>query len=362
MTLKKHAALLLAAALVLCSGCGADRSVVSSGGGQSSQPSESSRGTASAASGIPDSDDALVIYTPHDAEPMNAGIVAFMSKYPNIKVEVIAGGTGELCERVAAEAAKPEADVLWGGGADSMEAYSDYFSAYSAVNNSHISSQFKDEQEKWTGESPLPMVIIYNKKLLEEAGIKAPTSWNDCLNPALKGKIAYCQPSKSGSAYTQLCTMILANGGKEAGWDYVEKFAENLGGNILDSSGKCHKLVASGEYMIGITIEKSAAQYRDNPNIGFCYPSEGTSAVPDAVAIIKNCRHPDNARLFVDFVTSRECQDEQSSDWSRRPSRDDVSAPAGLAPMSDIRLVDYDFSWAAGEKENIIARFGRLMG
>ena len=93
------------------------------------------------------------------------------------------------------------------------------------------------------------MVIIYNKKLLKEAGLSAPESWADCLRPEFKGQIAYCMPSKSGSAYTQLCTMIQANGGKEAGWDYVEKFVANLNGKILDSSSKCHKLVANGEYM-----------------------------------------------------------------------------------------------------------------
>ena len=37
----------------------------------------------------------------------------------------------------------------------------------------------------------------------------------DLTKPEWKGKIAYCLPSKSGSAYTQLCTMILGHGGKE---------------------------------------------------------------------------------------------------------------------------------------------------
>src|SRR5574344_2196534 len=213
----------------------------------------------------------LVVYSPHDAEPLNAGVIAFMTKYPNIKVELISCGTGELCERIASEASNPKADVFWGGGADSMEAYSAYFDTYTCANDSSIDRHFKDENRKWIGESPLPMVIIYNKKLLAEAGVPNPTSWNDCLNPKLKGKIAYCQPAKSGSAYTQLCTMILAHGGKEKGWEFVEKFVHNLNHTILDSSGKCHKLVASGAYYIGITIEKSAALYKSDPNIGVCY-------------------------------------------------------------------------------------------
>ena len=45
----------------------------------------------------------VVIYSPHDANPLNAGVAMFEEKYPNIKVEVVAAGTGELCQRIVAE-------------------------------------------------------------------------------------------------------------------------------------------------------------------------------------------------------------------------------------------------------------------
>lgn len=309
----------------------------------------------------PDTDSSsVVIYSPHDADPLNADIVAFMNRYPAIRVVLVAGGTVELCDKIREQIDTPEADVLWGGGADTLSAYSDCFMKYTSANSSSIDPQFIDSDGRWTGESPLPMVIIYNKKVLASLGVKEITSWQDLLAPELKGQIAYCQPSKSGSAYTQLCTMLLANGGKEKGWDYVEKLFSNLNGKILDSSGKCHKLVAAGEFAAGITIEKSAALYADNPDIGYCYPSEGTSAVPDAIAIVKNCRHKENAELFMDFILSREAQEEQSTDWNRRPSRDDVSLPKGLLAIGSIKLVDYDFAWAADEKEEIISRFSSL--
>lgn len=303
----------------------------------------------------------VVIYSPHDAEPLNAGILAFMDKYPQIKVKLLPAGTGELAEQIKAEASNPQADVFWGGGADTMEAYDMYFEQYVCRNDAYISSAFKDSDKRWIGESPLPMVIIYNKKMLEESGVKSPSSWKDLLSPSFKGRIAYCQPSKSGSAYTQLCTMIFAYGGGESGWDFVKRFADNLDGKILDSSGKCHKLVASGVYMVGITIEKSAALYADEPNIGFCYPSEGTSAVPDAVAIVKNCPHPKNAELFADFVTSYASQKQQCTDWHRRPARNDVPPPEHLRPIKNITLVNYDFTFASAEKEKNIKRFESYM-
>jgi len=79
---------------------------------------ETKAGAGAAAKAPGDYKGTVVVYSPHDADPLNAGVNLFMEKYPNVKVEVVAAGTGELCNRIAAESANPIADVLWGGGAD----------------------------------------------------------------------------------------------------------------------------------------------------------------------------------------------------------------------------------------------------
>lgn len=303
----------------------------------------------------------VVVYSPHDADPLNAGVNQFMEKYPNVKVEVVAAGTGELCNRIAAESANPIADVLWGGGADSLAAFKEYFQPYVCANDEFIGEAYKDPDDLWIGESPLPMVIFYNKELIEKDGLTIPESWEDLTKPEWKGKIAYCLPSKSGSAYTQLCTMVLGHGGKEDGWAFIEKLYENLDGKMVDSSGKCHKMVADGEFYVGLTLEKAAVQYAEDDTVGFVYPKDGTSAVPDGVALVKGCPNEENAKLFIDFVTSKECQTEQSQTWGRRPVRSDLEVGEGMAKLEDIPLVDYDFDWAANEKEAIIERFNEIM-
>lgn len=302
----------------------------------------------------------VVVYSPHDADPLNAGVNMFMEKYPDIQVEVVAAGTGELCNRIAAESANPIADVLWGGGADSLAAFKQYFEPYTCANDDVIDAAYKDPDGYWIGESPLPMVIFYNKELLAKDGLDAPESWEDLTDPKWKGKIAYCLPSKSGSAYTQLCTMIFGHGGTEEGWKFIEKLYENLDGKMVDSSGKCHKMVKDGEFYVGLTIEKSAIKYAGDDTVGYCYPSDGTSAVPDGVALVKGAPNMDNAKLFIDFVTSKECQEAQNKDWGRRPVRSDV-AVEGMPALSEIKLVDYDFDWAANEKEANIEKFNDIM-
>ena len=356
--MKKLFALLLALAMVfaLCA-CGETKAPAAPA--EDTPPAEGSEPAESAEPAEKAPEDYtgnLVVYSPHDADPLNAGVEMFRQTYPNINVEVIAAGTGELCQRVVAEAANPQGDVLWGGGADTLAAYTDYFAPYVCANDDVIGDAYKDANDLWIGESPLPMVFIYNKTLIDEADV--PTTWEGLCDESLKGKIAYASPAKSGSAYTQLCTMLFSQPTLDEGWALVEKFIANLDGKIQDSSGNCHKLVASGEYALGVTIEKSAVLYADNPDIGYVYP-EKNSAVPDGVALIKNCPNEENAKLFIDFVTSLECQTAQNADWARRPVRSDLT-PVGLCELSELDLCDYDFAYAATEKESIVEKWNDL--
>lgn len=323
-------------------------------------PPASAPASASTATPTEEPSGTVVVYSPHDADPLNAGVNEFMAKYPKVKVEIVAAGTGELCNRIKAESASPIADVLWGGGADSLAAFKDYFAPYVCANDAVIADAYKDADDKWIGESPLPMVIFYNKKMLDDQKLAIPQSWEDLTKPEYKGQIAYCLPSKSGSAYTQLCTMILGKGGKEEGWKFIEKLYKNLDGKMVDSSSKCHKMVKDGEFAIGLTLEKAAVQYKED-YVGFVYPTDGTSAVPDGVCLVKGAPNEANAKLFIDYVTSAECQTNQSKNWGRRPVRNDIEVAAGMPKLADIKLMDYDFEWAATNKETIIEKFNEIM-
>ncbi|MDL2323619.1 ABC transporter substrate-binding protein [Ruminococcaceae bacterium OttesenSCG-928-A16] len=352
---KSAVAILLAT--LLCAGLAA------CGSTPASTPSPSApAGSAAPAASTPDKEHSgtVVVYSPHDADPLNAGINAFMEKYPSIKVEVVAAGTGELLNRIKAESANPIADVFWGGGADSLAAFKEHFAPYVCSSDDVIDEAYKDADDLWIGESPLPMVLFYNKALLEKDGLEVPTGWDSLLDPAWKGKIAYCLPSKSGSAYTQLVTMILGHGGKEDGWKFIEDLYANLDGKMVDSSGKCHKMVKDGEFYVGLTLEKSAVQYDGDDTVGYVYPQDGTSAVPDGVALVDGAPNEENAKLFIDYVLSYECQLRQSQDWGRRPVRNDIEVE-GMIKLSDLVLVDYDFDWAANDKEQIVERFNDIM-
>ena len=82
------------------------------------------------------------------------------------------------------------------------------------------------------------------------------TRWADLLDPRLKGRIAFSDPAASGSSYTALATMLSALGGERD--ETIRRFAENLGGVQLESSGEVLTAVANGDAWVGITLEESA--------------------------------------------------------------------------------------------------------
>ena len=299
----------------------------------------------------------LTIYSPHDADPLNAGLQGFEAKYPNVKVEIVADGTGNLLNRIKAEAAAPEADILWGGGADSLAAYKEFFQSYKPSCIDLIDPSLYDPECLWIGESPLPMVFLVNTDLVAEEDI--PKTWKDLADPKWEGKIAMADPSSSGSAYTQLNTILMIYGQVDddyaAGREMVKSMMKNL--VIQSGSSGAHKNVDSGEYPIGITLEKAAVQYDlEGGHLKMIYPEDGTSAVPDGIAIVKDCKNLELAQLFVEYALSADTQAAQNKDCGRRPIRSDVT-PVGLNPLGDITLMNYNFDYAGANKADIVEKW-----
>lgn len=298
----------------------------------------------------------VTIYSPHQTEIINPIIKEF-EEQTGIRVDLVTGGSGELLNRIQAEGDNPLGDVLWGPGAESLEAYKDDYEPYETSEDANIPNEYKSPSKHWVGFAAPPMVIMYNKDLVDEAEV--PESWEDLLDPKWKGKIAFTDPAKSGSAYTQLVTMLLAfQEGDEKGWDFVEKFVDNLDGKILSGSSMVYQGVSDGEFPLGITLEKAAYRYiAGGSPVDIVYPSEGTAIVPDGTALIKGAKHKENAQKFIDFTVSKDVQELISSEFHNRSIREDIAPPEGLLETNEIPVVDYDFEYAAENRDDIMKKF-----
>ncbi len=280
----------------------------------------------------------LVVYCPHPLvfiEP----IVKKFEAATGIQTEVVAAGTSELLKRFEAESANPLGDVMWGGTLSVLEPSKKFFETYQSPEVASFVDEAKDPDGKITGFTLVPSVIMVNTKLIGNIKVEG---YQDLLNPALKGKIAFADPSKSSSSFEHVVNILygMGKGDPEKGWGFVQELAKNLGGKLLSGSSAVYKGVADGEYTVGLTFEEGAATYvKSKAPVKIVYMSEGVISKADGSAIIKGAKNMENAKKFVDFVSSKETQSMIASQLSRRSVRKDVPPGEGLMPLPQIKLI-----------------------
>lgn len=293
----------------------------------------------------------LTVYTSHKEEVYRP-IVKEFEERTGIWVEVVTGGTNELLEQLAAEQDSPQCDVMFGGGAESLLLYEDCFAPYTCSEAELLQPELRQEGDPWTPFSSLPIVLIYDPRLVKAEEL---SGWGDLLSGQWQGKIALADPAVSGSGYTAAVTLMTALGGDP--WDNLDRFHVQLDGNLLSDSGDVVSAVASGSYAVGITLEETALKnLAQGANISIVYPTEGTSCLPDGIALIQNAPHTENAKAFIEFVQSAHVQARVVSDLSRRTVRTDVADREELPDFGDLPLIHYDIVWASEHKDALLAR------
>lgn len=74
-------------------------------------------------------------------------------------------------------------------------------------------------------------------------------------------------------------------------------------------------------------------------------------------AIIKGGSNTENAKIFMDWLLTKEVQELNTSISHRYSVFPDVASPEGLPSLDDVDLVDYDCTEAASMKENVLTKF-----
>ena len=120
--------------------------------------------------------DRLVIFTSHK-ETIYEPILKEFEQRTGIWVELETGGTVTLLERIAA--GESGADLMFGGGADSLSAYSACFAPYVSEYAGDVAPEYDLGGGIWTPFSALPVVLIYNTKLVRQ---NPPERWADLLD------------------------------------------------------------------------------------------------------------------------------------------------------------------------------------
>jgi iron(III) transport system substrate-binding protein len=245
----------------------------------------------------------------------------FTKKYPFLKPNVIRLGSERLAERVVVEgqAKTVKADVI-------HESEMDFYGllkkglieAYDSPQRAAFRLQYKDEKGFWTVNSETLNVIAYNTSLVKGADV--PKSFADLLTPKWKGKILIDENESKWMA------AAIAVWGQEKTLDFLRKLSA-LDAKSVGGHSQMQTLLAAGDAAIvaislvhGVELLKRQGAPVDwvavDPLISRQF----------ALALLKGAPHPNAGKLYIDFMLSKETQQELAA-GGYNSGRRDFEAP-----------------------------------
>jgi iron(III) transport system substrate-binding protein len=261
----------------------------------------------------------LVLYTGMETDEANLFLAEFAKKYPFIKTDLFRSSGEKVQTRFLVEhrANTHIADVFQ---TSIVQVYQlrnlKLLARYASEEAAAYPEGFKDPQGTWTAFYQIPYVIGFNTRLVASKDV--PTSYEDLLQPRWKGWIAM------ETAEYQWFYHWMQILGRDRGVEFMKKFA---GQNLQMRAGHTllAQLVAAGEAALATVVysnrvERMKASGAPIDWVRFKGP---TITAINAVSVPAQAPHPNAARLFVDFVLSKEGQSLLRG-LRRVPARPDV--------------------------------------
>ncbi len=303
----------------------------------------------------------LVVYGSCEEEYLSAACAKFEELY-GIKTTYQRLSTGEVQAKIEEENGNPSADVWFGGTTDpyNVVAGEGLLEPYEAMNAVHLSDEmYKDAGNCWYGIYKGILGFMVNTDELTRLGLEAPQDWQDLLKPEYKGLIWLSNYNTAGTAKLVINTMIQKYGHDE-GIQYLVDLDKNIHVYTKSGSGPS-KNVGTGECVIGIGfLHDGITQIVDNgyENVGLVIPSSGTSFEVGATAIFKGAKHPNAAKLWIEYALSPDCVELAAQNGSYQflvidnAKQPEQAAKFGLDPDN---VMKYDFEDAKNNIKTYIA-------
>ncbi len=284
----------------------------------------------------------------------------FMSKYKGIEVEVHRTGSQRVLQRVMQEvsAGIKNVDVVHtsDGGHFVLLKKKGLIMRYPSKGVENFPPGFKDKDGYYYGMRATLSVIAYNPKIVSERD--APRTWKGLLDAKWREKMVTAHPSYSGVIATHVLALV-----NFYGWDYFKELAKNKLLLVQSANDPAEK-VASGERPVAV----NGTEYffyktlkRGNP-LKIVYPKEGIPLVVSPVAIAKDAPHPNAARLFMDFIFTKESQQAMADREGLYSGNPEVTYPTDKPKLKDLNLLSVDAEQLEERNAEIKKKFVEFFG
>jgi iron(III) transport system substrate-binding protein len=306
---------------------------------------------------------AITVYTALEDELVTLYLEDFSRQNPGLAVNVVRESTGIITARLLAEKDQPQADVVWGTAASSMMILDSLglLAPYAPAGLDRILPRFKSDRNPptWVGIDAWETAFTVNTEELAKLGLKAADlkTYQDLLDPRLKGQIVMSNPSSSGTGFLTVSAILQLNGkDTEAGWDYLAALDRNVA-QYVHSGSKPAKMAAAGECAVGISFGYAGlSQKKKGAPVEVIFPSEGSGWDLEANALMKKPQISSAAKTFLDWAISDSAMElyRQNYPIVATGVKEGYEGFEG-DPLG--QLITNDFAWAAGQRDKILKKW-----
>jgi iron(III) transport system substrate-binding protein len=304
----------------------------------------------------------VTVYTALENEQLQPLKQAFEARNPDLEIAWVRDSTGVITARVLAERANPQADVIWGLALSSILMFQaqGMIEPYAPAELAALKPQFRDAATPphWTGMDAFLSLVGVNEPELAKTGARMPATWDDLLQPQLRGRLVMPNPASSGTGYLQVAAWLQSMG-EEGGWAYMDRLHENIG--VYTHSGSApHVQAARGERTVSIGLDMRAVRERNQgAPLAVVVPEGGVGWEMEATALVRGRPNAAAARRVIDFSVSREAHAIYGQTYAVL-GRADVEATARNYPAAaEPAMIPMDFARMANERERILAEWTR---
>ena len=308
----------------------------------------------------------LLVYTALETDQLKAYQEGFNKTNPDIEIKWVRDSTGVITAKLLAEKGNPQADAVMGVAASSLALLDKQgmLEPYAPAGLAAIAPQYRDKKAvpAWFGMDVWGATVCFNTVEAAKKNIPKPETWKDLTKAVYKGQVVMPNPASSGTGFfdvTAWLTLFGDDGGKGGGWSFMDGLHENIAQYTHSGSKPCN-MAGAGEFVVGISFE-----YRANSNkakgapIDLVFPKEGLGWDLEAFAIHKGTKKLDAAKRLADWASSKDAMALYGKNFA-------ITAVPGMASVLpnvpsdyEARLVKMDFSWAAENRERILAEWSK---
>lgn len=304
----------------------------------------------------------LTIYTALENDQLGPFKQAIEKAVPDVEIAWVRDSTGVITARFLAEKDNVRADMVLGLAASSLLMFetAGLLEEYKPKGADDLKEIFRDPKAPYTytGMDAYLGVVCYNTAEGRKADTNTPSSWQDLLKPAFKGKIVMPHPASSGTGYLMVAGWLQGMG-EEAGWKFMDGLHENIAAYLHSGSAPCVQ-AAKGERVVGLALDmRGASEKTKGAPLEVVIPKEGTGWEMEATAIVKGTKNLEAAKKVANWGATKAASELYSKSYAIVAYPGVSNTPPNYPVNAESGMIKNDLSWMAANRDRVLGEWSR---